>query len=326
LRRRVLPLRPIIDEISPMLQRLIGEDIELAVTVDPALGSVKADPNQVGQVLLNLVVNARDAMPQGGRLGIEARNVDLDAAAVRGDAEACPGAYALLVVSDTGIGMDEATQARIFEPFFTTKGVGKGTGLGLATVYGIVKQSDGHIAVSTAPGAGTTFRIYLPRVHEAVAEGSPGPAPTRLPRGSETILLVEDEPEVRALARDVLAQVGYRVLAVAEPAGARRLAEQPQSAIDLLVTDVVMPQMSGPELAAHLTARFPGLRVLHVSGYTSDALVSRGISPSDIALLQKPFTPGELARKVREVLDAPASGQPGRPIAVSPRSQPARSG
>ena len=323
---RVLPLRPVIEEISPMLKRLIGEDVELAVTVDPALGSVKADPNQVGQVLLNLVVNARDAMPQGGRLGIEARNVDLDAAAVRGTAEACPGAYTLLAVSDTGVGMDEATQARIFEPFFTTKGVGKGTGLGLATVHGIVKQSGGHISVSTAPGAGTTFRIYLPRVQEEAAAGSPGPASTRLPRGSETILLVEDEPEVRALARDVLAQVGYRVLAVAEPAEARRLVEQPQSAVDLLVTDVVMPQMSGPELAAHLTARFPGLRVLHVSGYTSDALVSRGISPSDIALLQKPFTPGELARKVREVLDTPASGQPGRPIAVSPHSQPARSG
>jgi PAS domain S-box-containing protein len=320
---RVLPLRPVIEEISPMLQRLVGEDVELAVTVDPALGSVTADPNQIGQVILNLVVNARDAMPQGGRLGIEARNVELD---VRGDADPHPGAYALIAVSDTGIGMDEATRARIFEPFFTTKGVGKGTGLGLATVYGIVKQSGGHIAVSTAPGAGTTFRIYLPRVEGGGADGSLSPAPTQLPRGSETILLVEDEAEVRTLSREVLVQLGYRVLEVAEPAEAQRLAVQPQSAIDLLVTDVVMPQMSGPELAAHLTARFPGLRVLHVSGYTSDALVSRGISASDIALLQKPFTPGELARKVREVLDTPASGQPGRPIAVSPRSQPARSG
>jgi two-component system cell cycle sensor histidine kinase/response regulator CckA len=323
---RVLPLRPVIDEISPMLQRLIGEDVELSVTIDPALGSVQADPNQIGQVLLNLVVNARDAMPQGGRLGIEARNVDLDAAAVRGERDARPGAYAVIAVSDTGTGMDEATKARIFEPFFTTKGVGKGTGLGLATVYGIVKQSGGHIAVSTAPGEGTTFTIYLPRVDDAEAEGSLGPAPTRLPRGSETILLVEDEPEVRALTRDILAQLGYRVLEAADPPEARQLADQPHSAIGLLVTDVVMPQMSGPELAAQLKARSPGLRVLYVSGYTNEAVSSRGIAPSDISLLQKPFTPGELARKVREALDTPASGQPGRPIASRPRSQPARSG
>jgi len=324
---RVLPLRPVIEEISPMLQRLIGEDLDLSVTIDPALGSVKADPNQIGQVLLNLVVNARDAMPQGGRVGIEAINVELDAAAVRGDTDARPGAYALIAVSDTGIGMDEATKARFFEPFFTTKGVGKGTGLGLATVYGIVRQSGGHIAVSTAPGEGTTFTIYLPRVEDAEAEGSLGPAPTRLPRGSETILLMEDEAEVRAVTRDVLVQLGYRVLEVADPAEARRrLADQQHSAIALLLTDVVMPQMNGPELAAQLKARSPRLRVLYLSGYTSEAVSSRGISPSDIALLQKPFTPDELARKVREVLDTPASGQPGRPIASSPWSQPAHSG
>jgi PAS domain S-box-containing protein len=323
---RVLPLRPVIEEISPMLQRLVGEDVELSVTVDPVLGSVTADPNQIGQVLLNLVVNARDAMPHGGRLGIEARNVDLAAAGVREDHELRPGAYALIAVSDSGIGMDEATKARIFEPFFTTKGVGKGTGLGLATVYGIVKQGGGHIAVTTAPGEGTTFRIYLPRVEGEEADGSLGPAPTRLPRGSETILLVEDEAEVRTLSREVLVQLGYRVLAVAEVAEARRLAELPQSGIGLLVTDVVMPQMSGPELAAELRARVPGLRVLYVSGYTSEALSSRGISPSDIALLQKPFTPGELARKVRDVLDAPTLGQPGRTVDSRPWSQPARSG
>ena len=179
---------------------------------------------------------------------------------------------------------------------------------------------------ASAPGKGTTFTVYLPRVDDAEAEGSLGPVPTRLPRGSETILLVEDEPEVRALTRDVLAQLGYRVLDAADPAEARRLADQQQSAIDLLVTDVVMPQMNGPELAAQLKARSPGLRVLYVSGYTSDAVSSRGISPSDIALLQKPFTPDELARKLREVLDAPASGHAGYPIATSHRGQPAHFG
>ncbi len=304
---RVLPLRPVSEEISPMLKRLIGEDVELTVTVDPTLGSVMADPNQIGQVLLNLVVNGRDAMPQGGRLGIEARNVDLDAAEPRQDAETPPGNYALLAVSDTGIGMDEATKACIFEPFFTTKEVGKGTGLGLATVYGIVTQSGGHIVVSTAPGVGTTFRIYIPRVGEAPIETCPAPAPMRQPRGSETILLVEDEADVRGLARDVLVQLGYKVLAVADPAEAKRLAEQPPSTIDLLVTDVVMPQMSGPELAAELKTRWPQLRVLHVSGYTNDALAARGISPSSVILLQKPFTPSELARKVRETLDTSES-------------------
>ena len=311
---RVLPLRPVIEEISPMLKRLIGEDVELTVAVDPTIGSVMADPNQIGQVLLNLAVNARDAMPQGGRLGIEARNVDLDAAESRPDAGGPPGNYALLAVSDTGIGMDEATKARIFEPFFTTKEAGKGTGLGLATVYGIVTQGGGHIVVSTAPGVGTTFRIYLPRVDEAAAEACPAVS-TRLPRGSETILLVEDEADVRGLARDVLVQLGYRVLAVADPAEAKRLAEQPPSAIDLLVTDVVMPQMSGPELAADLKTRWPRLRVLHVSGYTSDALASRGLSPSSVVLLQKPFTPGELARKVRETLDTSATESLPRPAA-----------
>ncbi len=323
---RVLPLRPVIEELGPMLQRLIGEDITLSVAIDPALGSVKADPNQIGQVILNLVVNARDAMPHGGRLSIEAANVDLDAAAVGGNPDAAPGSYALIAVSDTGTGMDEGTRARIFEPFFTTKAVGKGTGLGLATVYGIVKEGGGHIVVSSAPGEGTSFKIHLPRVEGAEAQATPGPTPTRPPRGSETVLLVEDEPEVRILTREALAQLGYAVVDVAGPLEALRLLEERRPPVHLLVTDVVMPEMSGPDLAGRLRVQDPGLRVLYVSGYAGDAVSARGISLSGAPLLNKPFTPSELGRMVREVLDAPARGERTHAADVmSPGSRPARS-
>src|SRR5438094_6696617 len=298
---RVLDVNTVVASTEKMLTRLLGEDISLTASLAPALGAVKVDPGQLEQIIINLAVNARDAMPHGGRLSIETANVDMDESYVRGHPVAHPGPYVMLAVSDTGTGMDAATQARIFEPFFTTKEAGKGTGLGLATVYGIVRQSSGFIWVYSEPGHGTSFKIYLPRVVDAVARaGAPAP---QVVGGSETVLVVEDVAAVRAVTRQMLERQGYCVLEAANGATALSLARQHQSAIHLLVTDVVMPEVSGRELADQLVQPRPDMKVLFMSGYTDDAVVRHGILQEGIAYLQKPFTPDTLARKVRAVLD-----------------------
>jgi PAS domain S-box-containing protein len=305
---QVLDLNALVVNLERMLRRIIGEDIALATVLDSATGPVKADPGQLEQVLMNLVVNARDAMPEGGRLTLETRNAVLDEGYARLHPEVRPGPYVLLAVSDTGIGMDEATQAQIFEPFFTTKGPGKGTGLGLATVYGVVKQSEGHIAVYSEPGKGATFKIYLPQAEEAASPGRSASIAVEIPQGKETILLAEDQDAVRGLVRLTLESCGYTVLEASNGEVALRLCEHFKGAIDLLVTDVVMPGLSGRRLASHLAVLHPNMRVLFMSGYADDAIVRHGVLEAGMPFLQKPFTPMMLARKVREVLDqAPAS-------------------
>ena len=304
---KVLDLNAVVANMDRMLRRLLGEDIELVTSLDPTAGAVNADPGQLEQVLLNLAVNARDAMPPpaGGRLSIETARFTLPEEHVERRHRLPPGDYACLAVGDTGVGMDEATQAHLFEPFFTTKEVGKGTGLGLATVYGIVKQSGGYIWVYSEPGHGTTVKVYLPRV-PGVAEApapSPAPAPREVRGGHETVLLVEDAAPVRALARRSLEAHGYRVLDASDGPGALELSARHGAPIDLLVTDVVMPGMSGRELAERLAPVRPGMKVLYTSGYTDDAMVRQGVLNAGVAFLQKPFVPDSLARKVREVLD-----------------------
>ena len=299
---RVLDLNVTVTGIESLLRRMIREDIEIATALDPAAGRVKADAGQIEQVLLNLGVNAGDAMPQGGRLTLATGNVTLDAAYARTHAEVEPGPYVMLSVSDTGHGMTVEVQAHIFEPFFTTKEVGKGTGLGLATVYGIAKQSGGHITVYSEPGHGTVFKLYLPRVEEAPGTAEPeGPVEiTR--RGSETVLLVEDDEPLRTLAREILSIQGYTVLDATSPSEALRLADVHPGPIHLLLTDVVMPQMNGRQVADHLLAARPALKVLFMSGYTDAAIVQHGVLEAGTHFLQKPFTPDGLSRKVREVL------------------------
>jgi PAS domain S-box-containing protein len=302
---RALDLNAVVANIDKMLRRLIGENIELTTVLAPELGRVKADPGQIEQVILNLAVNARDAMPQGGQLTLETANVELNEGDTRTRVSVLPGRYVMLAVSDSGMGMDAETQAHIFEPFFTTKEEGKGTGLGLATVYGIVKQSGGHIGLYSEPNHGTTFKIYLPRLEEAaqpVEAISPG-AP--LAGGSETILLVEDEEGVRDLARRILELKGYKVITASNPTEAAQVCERYEGPIHLLLTDVVMPTMSGPQLAEHVAFLRPGLKVLYISGYTDNAIVPHGILEEGVQFLQKPFTQDSLTRKVREVLDAP---------------------
>jgi PAS domain S-box-containing protein len=301
---RVLDLNETVSGIEPLLRRLIGEHIEISVIQAPRLGRVKADAGQLEQVILNLAVNARDAMERGGRLVLETADVTLDEAAARRAHDAEPGAYVMLSVTDSGHGMDAATRAQIFEPFFTTKEVGKGTGLGLATVYGIVKQSGGFIDVESEPGQGARFKVYLPRVEEAVATAeAPKPSGSRL-RGSETVLLVEDDPSLRTLAREILTVQGYTVIEAASPVEAIRMHEGHKESIHLLLTDVVMPEMNGPQLAARLKAARPGMEVLFMSGYTGAALAQQGGAEFGGAFLPKPFTPDGLSRRVREVLDA----------------------
>ncbi|HKW42243.1 MAG TPA: ATP-binding protein [Gemmatimonadales bacterium] len=303
LQPKVLDLRAVVDGIEPMLRRLVGEDVELRTLPHGPLARVKADPSQVEQVLMNLAANARDALPRGGTITIETGNVVIDEAAARRLGPMTPGPWVLLAVRDTGVGMDPATQARIFEPFFTTKEPGKGTGLGLATVYGIVKQSGGFVWVESTPGQGSVFRVYLPPVDEAM---TPAVAPAErhpAPRGTETILVVEDQDPVRALAERCLRAQGYSVLVASGGNDALTLADRHPGTIHLLVTDVVMPQMSGLELAAALAARRPDIRILYMSGYPQGSRTDEGVL-SSAELLQKPFVPDDLIRRVRAVLDA----------------------
>jgi len=301
LERKVLDLNYLITDVERMLRRLIGEDVRLFAVLDPALRRVRADAGQLEQVIMNLAVNARDAMPRGGRLTIETANVELDEAYARLHATVLPGSYVMIAVSDTGVGMNSETLARIFEPFFTTKGQGKGTGLGLATVYGIVKQSGGYVWVYSEVGKGTIFKIYLPRVEEA-AETEPVPAAAPALRGSETVLLVEDDQSVRTLARSILESYGYTVLEAASGKEGLEVARQYTRPIDLVLTDVVMPEMSGSDMASRLETLRPGVRVLYMSGYTDDAVFRHGLLERGRVFLQKPFTPGALAHKVREAL------------------------
>jgi two-component system, cell cycle sensor histidine kinase and response regulator CckA len=295
-------LNDIIGALATMLQRLIGEDIALAQGLAYDLEATRVDRGQIEQVVMNLVINARDAMPGGGRLTIETRNVDIDAAYALQHPGVTQGRYVMLAVSDTGIGMDEATRGRIFEPFFTTKGPGQGTGLGLSTVYGIVAQSEGHIRVYSEPGRGSTFRAYFPAVSEPIAEPA---RDAEIPpaRGQETVLLVEDEEMVRRVAREILEAQGYTVLVASNGHEAAQAAAQHPEPIDLLLTDVVMPGMSGRVVADRLAASRPEIKVLFMSGYTDGAIAHHGVLDPRMAYLAKPFTVDSLSARVREVLD-----------------------
>jgi PAS domain S-box-containing protein len=299
---RVLNLNSVLADVAKMLRRLIGEDVELVSTLKPDLGRVKVDPGQIEQVIMNLAVNARDAMPQGGKLFIETSNVEIDANYARRHSPMMPGKYVMVAVSDTGCGMDLETQAHAFEPFFTTKEKGHGTGLGLATVYGIVKQSGGFIWVYSAPGHGSTFKIYLPFIEEALPTAEPAEAPAELAKGSETVLVVEDERGVRSLVCEALASHGYKVLEAAGAASALEISERYTEPIHLLLTDVVMPQTGGKELAKGFSTLHPETKVLYMSGYTDDAIVRHGILEGGTSFLQKPFQPKALLLKIREVL------------------------
>jgi signal transduction histidine kinase/ActR/RegA family two-component response regulator len=305
LQMHVLQLNALVAELAPMLQRIIGENIRMATILDPALGRVRGDARQLEQVIMNLAINARDAMPHGGRLSLETANVKLDSTYAREHPGAQPGPHVMLAVVDTGTGMDAETQARLFEPFFTTKGPGKGTGLGLSTVYGIVKQSGGHIWVYSEPGRGTTFKVYLPQVEELPEAEETALSPADAFRGTETILVVEDEDGVRAVAREILTARGYRVLEAAHGAEALLLCGQRTERIHLLLTDVVMPEVSGPMLADRLALARSDMRVLFMSGYTDSAVIHDGVLEAGTPYLQKPFSPDSLAREVRRVLDAP---------------------
>jgi CheY-like chemotaxis protein len=286
-----------------MLRRVIGEHIELVTRLDSQEGAVKADPGQIHQVLLNLAVNARDAMPNGGELTIETTDVDLDEDYAERHSGVVPGSYVLLAVSDSGSGMDEDTKSRLFEPFFTTKEQGKGTGLGLSTVYGIVKQSGGHISVDSTPGSGSTFRMYLPRVELETSEVAKPEAIPETSPGTEKVLLVEDDDSVRDLAREVLEMNGYTVVEADNGVEALNVFEAESETIDILITDLVMPLMGGRDLALKIAPVRPDLKVLFLSGYTDSVVLQQGILEPGSSFLQKPFTPSELAHKVREALD-----------------------
>lgn len=301
---RVLDPNALVRGLDKMLRRLLGEDVDLATRLAPGLGRVKADPGQMEQAIVNLCVNARDAMPTGGKLTIETANADLDDSYTAAYTDMRPGPYIVVSVTDTGTGMTPEVQARVFEPFFTTKEQGKGTGLGLAMVFGFVKQSGGHVAVYSEAGRGATFKLYLPRVDAVPEVGKLSVQRGTMPRGTETVLLVEDEPAVRALGRDVLTMCGYSVLEAGNGRDALRVAEAHPGRIDLLLTDVVMPGgLGGREVAEAIIAGHPEASVLFTSGYTDDAVVRHGVLESGVHFLQKPFSPSALAQKVREVLD-----------------------
>ncbi|HKU40749.1 MAG TPA: ATP-binding protein [Polyangiales bacterium] len=301
---RVLDLNEVVQRVERMIRRILGEDIELVTLASQPLWRIKVDPGQLEQVILNLVINARDAMPGGGRLTIETANAEFDEEYAQLHLGAAAGSHVVLAVTDTGIGMDKEIQSHVFEPFFTTKEKGKGTGLGLSTVFGIVKQSGGHIWLYSEPGRGTTFKVCFPRSAESVS-GPPPQLPRRqsIPTGHETVLLVEDDAQLRALARTVLARHGYRVLDAPHPEAALELSQAHAAQIALLVTDVVMPQMSGRDLAERVLAHRPKIKVLYMSGYTDHAIVHNGILDPGVSFIQKPITPEAFARKVRQVLD-----------------------
>jgi PAS domain S-box-containing protein len=301
---KVLDLSHVLAGMREMLRRLVPEHIELALLTPTSIGKVRADRGQMEQVIMNLVVNARDAMPDGGKISIETADAQLDASYAASHLGVTPGPYVMLSVTDTGTGMDATTRARVFEPFFTTKEQGKGTGLGLATVFGIVQQSGGHIWVHSELGKGTTFQMYLPRTDAALDTVISRPPARSSKRCTETILLVEDEEGVRAVARGMLRRQGYTVLEAQNGGEAFFVCEQHAAHIHLLITDVIMPRMSGRELAERLAPMRPGMKVLFISGYTEDSFIHRGGSESEISFLQKPITPDVFLRKVREMLDA----------------------
>jgi CheY-like chemotaxis protein len=317
----VVDLNDVVAHMDTMLRRLIGEDVDLRTVTPPYIGKVKVDRGQIEQVIMNLAINARDAMLNGGTLTIETAGVFLDERYASTHVGVKVGPHVLLSVTDNGVGIPPEVQGRIFEPFFTTKERGKGTGLGLATVFGIVKQSGGGIAVHSEPGAGTTFKVYLPRVGVGPpVEWRPSQAPpSGAMRGSETILLVEDEERVRSLVRTILRRHGYQVLEAQSGGDALLICEQYIASIDLLLTDVVMPRMSGRQLAERLRTVRPAMKVLFMSGYTDTAIVNRGVLDPGLAFLQKPITPETLTHKIREVLDAIA---PLSSIAIAPSRLP----
>jgi signal transduction histidine kinase len=300
---RVLDLNEVVADLDKMLRRLIGEHIDLVTKIDPELGRVKADPGQIEQVILNLVVNARDAMQNGGCLTVETANVMIDQAYARKRELMRPGPHVMIAVSDTGHGMDAETLTHIFEPFFTTKEIGKGTGLGLATVYGIIKQTGGSVSVYSEPGHGTTFKVFLPRAEGAVEPTTTGQMPALIAMGTETVLLVEDEDDVREFVREALEEAGYKVVEARDGLEAIAHLEEASLAVDVVVTDVVMPRMSGRELMEKLSRNRPGLKWIFMSGYTEDAIIHRGALGESATFLEKPFSAVALSRKVREVLD-----------------------
>jgi len=313
---KVLNLNSVILNMDRMLRRLIGEDIVIKTSLDPNLGNVKVDPTQIEQIIMNLAVNARDAMPQGGKFTIETANIYIDETHTKQHVSVQTGPYVLLAISDNGSGMDAETQARIFEPFFTTKGPGKGTGLGLSTVYGIVKQFGGNIWVYSEPGEGTTFKIYLPRVSEEVKSVKHRQVSVESLRGSETILLVEDEKMVRDLASEILQEYNYNVLVASNPAEAISICEQSRNTIHLLLTDVVMPGMSGPQLSEKLKSLHPEIKVLYMSGYADNAIIQHGVLKPGTPFIQKPFLPQNLLKKVRQILEDRKGEKMQRPASV----------